>query len=213
MKNQILTVIVGPSGSGKTYLANQLILQLQKELPEYSIHKLITCTTRPKRANESKNAYHFVDRSYFLSHAFIETNIYDNELYGLSKEELLGNYDMGVIVVDKNGYQSIKNFILTESNICLKIIPVYLNTPVDVCVTQMKYRGDSNEQIINRLINSIVNDEFKKKSYYFEDKTDLLSDFIIVNNNDRLVIEYLISKIKNEYFEQKAIIEGVLEWK
>lgn len=213
MKNQILAVIVGPSGSGKTYLANQLILQLQKELPEYSIHKLITCTTRPKRANESENAYHFVDRSYFLVHTFVETNIYDNESYGLSKKELLGDYDIGVIVVDKNGYQSIKNFVLTEPDICLNLIPIYLNTPVDVCVTQMKYRGDSEEQIINRLINSIVNNEFKKKSYYFEDEKDPLSDFIIVNNNDGLAVEYLISKIKNEYFEQKAIIEGVLEWK
>ena len=77
--------LVGPSGSGKTCIANELA-----KLPLFTIPK--SCTTRPKRENELKDAYYFLSTQKFSEDKrkglFLETTSYAGENYGMKREEI-----------------------------------------------------------------------------------------------------------------------------
>jgi len=62
--NPMLVIISGPSGVGKDTIIEAL--QRRGHLPAY--HYVVTCTTRPRRANEIDGvSYKFVSVSAFLA--------------------------------------------------------------------------------------------------------------------------------------------------
>lgn len=90
-----LILICGPSGSGKTTLANMLV--------QKGASHIISTTTRPPRPGERYGVdYHFVDASRFnedyQKNAFIETSMFNNNMYGTSFSSLHDALSAPVIV-------------------------------------------------------------------------------------------------------------------
>ncbi len=102
--------LVGPSGSLKNEIANELA----KNYEEYE--KPVTSTTRPRRGNESDNAYRFISEEQFVQEKdagkYIESTVYSRYHFGTSVEEIWpiqarGHY--AIIPIDVCGALSIKN--------------------------------------------------------------------------------------------------------
>lgn len=102
--------LVGPSGSLKNEIANEL----SKNYIKYE--KPITSTTRPRRGNESDNAYRFISEDQFVEEKdagkYIESTVYSRYHFGTSIEEIepitaRGNY--AIIPIDVCGALTIKN--------------------------------------------------------------------------------------------------------
>lgn len=106
----MLFVLLGPSGSGKTTQAKKLA-----EFPGF--HKIITATTRPKRAGEKDGRDY-----YFLSDELYDEKLNRGELlaptkihgarYGIPKEDLLSlarsKNRHGVVVLDDRGAKELQ---------------------------------------------------------------------------------------------------------
>ncbi len=102
--------LVGPSGSLKNDIANEL----QKRYSKYE--KPITSTTRPRRGNESDNAYRFISEDTFVAEKdagkYIESTVYSRYHFGTSLDEISpiparGHY--AIIPIDVCGALTIKN--------------------------------------------------------------------------------------------------------
>jgi guanylate kinase len=102
--------LVGPSGSLKNDIANEL----QKRYSKYE--KPITSTTRPRRGNESGNAYRFISEDTFVAEKdagkYIESTVYSRYHFGTSLDEISpiparGHY--AIIPIDVCGALTIKN--------------------------------------------------------------------------------------------------------
>lgn len=107
----MLFVLLGPSGSGKTTQAKKLA-----ELPDF--RKIITATTRPKRAEEKDGRDY-----YFLSDELYDEKLNRGELlaptkihgarYGIPKEDLLSlarsKMRHGVVVLDDRGAKELQS--------------------------------------------------------------------------------------------------------
>jgi guanylate kinase len=74
--------IIGPPASGKTSIV--------KALAEFGVPTLISHTTRAPKAGEKNGAdYYFVKKEAFSGMSFVEKSSYADNLYGLTKEEVL----------------------------------------------------------------------------------------------------------------------------
>lgn len=101
--------LVGPSGSLKNEIAHELMKKPRFEKP-------LTSTTRPRRENESADAYRFIDETQFLqekdSGKFIETTVYSKYYFGTSDDEIAPIVERGniaVIPIDICGALTVKN--------------------------------------------------------------------------------------------------------
>ena len=136
-----MLVLIGPSASGKTESAKIMINR-------YPISRVVTCTTRPKRINEIDGFdYHFFSIEKFKKleeeNYFIETAIYNNNLYGTPKNEL---GEDKFIILEPQGFKS-----LMEINPC-PIVAIYLKTEESIRISRMKERKDKNRDINKRII-------------------------------------------------------------
>ena len=101
---KVITCIVGPRAVGKTTLAEEMTSL-------YGFERIITTTDRDRRPTDKDGDYHFVDKPAFKmlrdeANAFIETNEYFGNNYGLSKasiEHAFDDSDFCTIVMDPNG--------------------------------------------------------------------------------------------------------------
>lgn len=101
--------LVGPSGSSKTEIANELTKLKGFEKP-------LTSTTRPRRKNESNDAYRFISEKQFISEmkagSYIETTVYSGYHFGTSEKDIAPIVDKGgvaVIPIDICGAITLKN--------------------------------------------------------------------------------------------------------
>lgn len=101
--------LLGPSGSLKSEIAKLLTA-------EEGFEKPLTSTTRPRRTNESQNAYRFINEEQFRKERdngnFIETTVYSEYYFGASVDEIQPIVDKGrvaVIPIDICGALTIKN--------------------------------------------------------------------------------------------------------
>ena len=150
-QNKVILVLVGVSGSGKTTLANAL--------EATGVPKLVTTTTRPKRDGEVEGKdYYFRKMSEMSNIAFIENTLYNNYLYGLTidtVEEALDHHDIVSVVLDKNGAAALKEVYPFYTKI------VFLEISEDEIQKRMVNRGDSLENIQQRLLFARQTDEFE----------------------------------------------------
>ena len=89
-KYQIIALF-GPSGAGKDTVMNWVLKKYQKEL-----HKIINCTTRPKREYEKDGKdYFFLTDGEFatdvINNKMLEATAFNNWAYGTRDSEL-NNY-------------------------------------------------------------------------------------------------------------------------
>lgn len=100
----MLIVLLGPSGSGKT--------TLERKLEQQGMHRLRSHTTRPKKPNEPDNAYYFVKKEEFKKVDIVESVLYKNSFFGLSREEVkIAESKDCVVTLDWNGAQQLKRRI------------------------------------------------------------------------------------------------------
>lgn len=103
----IHVVLSGPSGVGKSTLAEKLIRQGVCE-------RNVSCTTRPKRANEINGVdYEFVSDEQFHQMVkrgeFVEVKEIFGHLYGTKLERIQKAKKPLLFVVDVDGMLSLKN--------------------------------------------------------------------------------------------------------
>jgi guanylate kinase len=135
----LLIALVGESGAGKTTLETNLSADGYAQ-------KLISTTSRAKRASDADNAYYFVTREEFEnSDQFLEKEIYGNNYYGLSKAELKRVKDKACFVCTLGGYEQI------VAKIDFKAILFYITCDKEILKNRMLSRGDSLESIESRL--------------------------------------------------------------
>lgn len=135
-----MLVLLGPSASGKTESAKIMINR-------YPISRVVTCTTRPKRINEIDGFdYHFFSYEQFKElekqNYFIETAIYNNNLYGTPRNEM---EDDKFIILEPQGLKSFLNI-----NPC-PIVAIYLKTEESIRISRMKERKDKMKDIQKRI--------------------------------------------------------------
>lgn len=144
MKN--LYCIVGPSGSGKT----TLVEALQKE---YGYRVIESYTTRPPR-HDGETGHIFVSPDEFKELKDVYAyNQYDGYEYGITAKQLEEN---DLYIVEPSGVEDLLKRYRGHKGI--KVIG--LKPDIEVLIERMKLRGDSDDKIINRLIEDA--DTFKK---------------------------------------------------
>jgi guanylate kinase len=141
----MLLVLMGPSGAGKSTIENTL--------HQNRFGKLISCTTRNKRDNESENAYFFMSVEEFSNHVksgnILEKDYYNGNYYGLLKKhtiDVLNTHVHTCFVATYPGYEQL-SAALTN----IKIIPLWITADFEVLKQRMLKRGDSLKSVEDRL--------------------------------------------------------------
>jgi guanylate kinase len=136
-----MLILLGPSASGKTESAKVM-------LNRYPISRVVTCTTRPKRASEIDGFdYQFVTSEQFDKMAsekyFAETATYNGHSYGTPLNQLR---DDKLIILEPRGLASFLNL-----HVCT-LVAIFLQTSESVRYERMRYRGDTREQAESRIL-------------------------------------------------------------
>ncbi|MCH9811420.1 guanylate kinase [bacterium] len=181
----ILFVVSAPSAGGKTTIINKLI-----ELLHGKLRKVVTCTTRNKRAGEMEGVdYYFLSEEEYSQHlengAFIESaSVYGNS-YGVFKKEL-ETPGHKIISLDSKGVENFKKMGVKATYIL--IAPPSL----EVLKERLHGRGsESREEVAARL--KEAERELSQKDLF--DKiviNDCLEDAINALKNN------IIGEIENE---------------
>lgn len=155
---KVITCIVGPRAVGKTTLANYMS-------ETYKFKRITTTTDRPKRDSDKDSDYFFVDKATFAmlrdeGNAFIETNNYFNNNYGLSKasvELALSENDFCSIVMDPNGAIALSAYAQTNEayeslGFKFNVFVVFLRAPQSIILSRFLARkGSLNSEDLNLL--------------------------------------------------------------
>jgi guanylate kinase len=164
MTSRQIIVLVGPSGSGKTSIG--------KILSESGIPRLITTTTREPRDGEKDGVdYYFREFTELDSDDFVEQTIYNGNRYGLTKKEvttMLEKYDRVHVSLDQNGAEAVSEAFPEEA--CV----VFISITEEEMIRRMKIRGDSPEEIKDRI-------NFSRKTN--ELKPPEITDLVVINDN------------------------------
>jgi guanylate kinase len=151
-----LFIISGPSCVGKTTLVSGFL----RHHPEYSLRRIVTCTTRPPRTNEIDGQdYHFLSLEKFeqkiQAGAFLEyTKIYGTHFYGtladsvihfLKKEHLF-------LTIDIQGTQSIFRSYLRFPVLAGRCTSIFLKLDdLKILKQRLQRRKDSIDEIARRI--------------------------------------------------------------
>lgn len=134
-------VLVGGTGSGKTTLA--------KALEAKGFKRIVTYTTRPKRAGEKNGVdYHFLTaeqfKQKFIKDFFAEITTYNADfgfcMYGSAKQDYKTT-DKSVIVLNPKGVLELEEFAFV----------VYLDICENILKERALKRGDTIVEITRRL--------------------------------------------------------------
>lgn len=177
MKHDYILLIVGESGSGKSTIANYM----EKE---YGCKQVLSYTTRPMRADDEANPTHtFVTQEEFdeLDNRVGYTKFNGYE-YCATAEQVDNN---DIYVIDPAGV----DFFKEKYHGIKTPIVVYIKATGDIRRDRMLARGDSIEQVVERLINDI-------KAFKGAMK---MADAIF--ENDKSHYEWICEKLYEEYFE------------
>lgn len=190
-------LIIGESGTGKSTLENNLV-NYTKDMEDKKINKLISYTSRPKRKGETDgDAYYFIDKSFFIDHEdeFVESIVYLNNYYGLLKDQFSEDKHI-TCVVEPKGCNQIINY-LEESNSHIPIL-IYFNLPYNVRLENMKNRGDCVDNIIIRINNDIITEDFKKLDLINKiDETIIIES--LTNDLHEIIFNYLFPESEISY--------------
>lgn len=141
MSSKRIIVMVGPSGSGKTSIGEVLAAN--------GIPRLVTITTREPREGEVNGIdYYFREFSEVDIDEFVEQTVYNDNRYGLTKEEVnnkLQQHEMVHVSLDQNGAKAMREIFPEEAYI------VFVSITEEEMIRRMQIRGDSPEEIQDRI--------------------------------------------------------------
>jgi guanylate kinase len=172
--NPMLVIISGPSGVGKDTIIEAL--QRRGHLPAY--HYVVTCTTRPRRANEIDGvSYKFVSVSAFLAMRdageLLEANEVHGNWYGTPRagvRDALARGQHAILKIDVQGAEVVKR--LVPAALLIFVLPPSLETLVEHLKAR---RTESAEQLEIRQRNAAL--ELARKDDY---------DYVVVNQENRV---------------------------
>lgn len=179
MTGKRIIVMVGPSGSGKTSIGRVLT---QKGIP-----RLVTTTTRDPRPGEKNGIdYYFREFSELDIDDFVEQTIYNGNRYGLTKAEIEGKlekHDVVHVSLDKNGAKAICEIYPDEAYI------VFVSISEDEMIRRMQIRGDSEEEIQQRIAYSRETDELTPPEF---------TDLSIINKDIEKTADKILDHVMNK---------------
>lgn len=180
-----IVILFGESCAGKDYIQNWIVSNLP------NTHKMISCTTRAKRANEQEGVdYFYLTNDQFaekvMNGEMLEATSYGGEFYGSSIDALDPN-KINIGVMDINGIEILKG----DSR--LQILPVYVaampktrirraidrdpNTPVTKICQRFLEDEDKFSDIAGFDFETIVNDSGLMDHSPFEQVKEIINNF------------------------------------
>ena len=150
-RTPILLLITAPSGAGKTTLCQNFMDA------EPTVRRVVTCTTRSPRANETNGIdYHFLSKSNFeqglqrgdfLEHAVV----YDN-FYGTRMEYISTLFKDGhdvLLNIDVQGAESVRNHAKNNPELKQSLVTVFLAPPsLNELEKRLRNRNTDKEPVI-----------------------------------------------------------------
>lgn len=138
----MLIVLLGSNGSGKT--------TIEKRLEQSGMYRLRSHTTRQRQANESEDAYYFVKKEEFKKVDLVESVLYNNSFFGLSRQEVQNAETQDcVVTLDWNGAQQIKHRIPFAAT-------VYLDCPIYQLEKRLPIESDDQKR--KKIMDQIILD-------------------------------------------------------
>jgi guanylate kinase len=172
--NPMLVIISGPSGVGKDTIIEAL--ERRGHLPAY--HYVVTCTTRPRRANEIDGvSYRFLSVPEFLAMRdageLLEANRVHDNWYGTPRagvRDALARGQHAILKIDVQGAEVVKR------NVSAALLIFVLPPSMETLVEHLKARRtESAEQLEIRQRNAAL--ELARKDDY---------DYVVVNEENRV---------------------------
>jgi guanylate kinase len=159
MQKGKLVLIIGPSGVGKSVI----LTSLQAQHPEFVFPR--SATTRPKRAGEGADLYHFVSEEIFSlwlkEGKFLEwAQVHKGARYGTLLSEIVPAIEEGKTVVrevDVQGFQSICSHPLFQKNAGTYPLRTIFILPEseEQLIEQIQKRAPMAEEELNRRLESM----------------------------------------------------------
>lgn len=189
-----LIALIGKAGAGKDFWLRKICDN------DESMHEIISCTTRPPRANEVNGInYHFLTEEQFQNEVFVEWCCFNNWYYGTRYSDLDEN-KINIGVFNLNGVEN----LLKSADIDLSVI--YFTAEDKVRLIRQLERDASNiEEIFRRY--STDKEDFKATRLNMIE-ISLPNNYWIIDNsindsydNDYFILQKIneiINKVKNK---------------
>lgn len=128
----MLIVLLGPSGSGKT--------TIEKKLEQSGMYRLRSHTTRLRKTGEPEDAYYFVKKEEFKKVDLVESVLYKNSFFGLSREEVkMAETQDCIVTLDWNGAQQIRHRVPFAAT-------VYIDCPMYQLEKRLPIENDNEKR-------------------------------------------------------------------
>ena len=187
----ILFLITAPSGAGKTTLCQNLMDA------EPHVRRVITCTTRPPRANETQGIdYHFLDKSTFQkgiqNEDFLEyAEVYGNH-YGTRKKDVFDQLEAGhdmLLNIDVQGAESVRKHAFKDPELQKSLVTVFLSPPsLNELECRLRNRNTDRQEVITKRLAHA-----KREIEHWE-----LFDFLIISGSVSEDLQWLQSIVRSE---------------
>jgi len=192
----LFLLISGPAGSGKTTLCERM----ESTFPE-KIRRVITCTTRPPRDNETNGIdYHFLSRENFekkvaLGEFLEHANVHQN-LYGTRKKDVVDLLEKNINLIaalDVQGAHSVRTLAKSDTLLRRSLVSIFIMPRSDEeLLSRLSGRGTDDAAEISRRL-EIAKIEMKRWHEY---------DYLLESGTRADDFE----KIKSIYFAEKMRI-------
>jgi guanylate kinase len=163
--SKVIITITGPSASGKSTLEAMLVAH-----PEFC--RVVSTTTRVKRASETDQSYYFVTPEQFEATEFVESVEFNGHRYGVSVAEISRIKALGktpVVVVEPQGREQIERWALDNE---MFSIAIFVNGSI-------KTR-------LRRLVQRFIGDRFIGKTDFTDKQIDAFVDRLAVATGEEL---------------------------
>ncbi len=166
-----IVIISGPSGAGE----DTIIKEISKRTP---INRVITTTTREKRKGEDEGKpYHFISEDVFkemiADEQFVEwAEEYNNELYGVTKDELErvnALEGLGIWKIEYKGVQKAKKLFPD-------VTAILINAPIETLSRRIRARDNATQEHIR------IRTEYTKEWLKHTD----VYDYVVENDDGKL---------------------------
>lgn len=149
-----LLLIAGPAGSGKSTLCSQLVDA------DLGFSRVVTATTRAPRPGEIDGVhYHFLTPEKFdekvAEDAFFEWAwVHRKHRYGTLRSSIMTPLRMGkslTMIIDVQGAESFRKAARKDTWLRERLVTVFLSITPEESRKRMVLRGDSPDDVANRL--------------------------------------------------------------